>query len=263
MTQGLAESSQDQNEFRRLLMSGPIGEKYPPVACDLLVQFYAMVVFENHQQNLTRLLSPLDFYQGHVLDVLEWMWCLDSQKGWRLDSQNLDIQTPPVNFGYPIVDLGSGVGVPGVIVAILTIHGYPNDHLDIQTPKWILTESEVRKTEFLGRAVGQLGLDNQVSVHHGRAEQYLATHSAPVVMARAVGTVEKIYSWIRQCSTWNILVLFKGPGWSDEWAAFQGGRYRRELSVELEHGYFVGEKTRKIVVLRRVPQNVPRGTMKK
>src|SRR5689334_13119039 len=86
---------------------------------DQLVQFYRLVCEENSHQNLTRLISPEDFLRGHVLDVVELL---------------------KLNFlQYPALDLGSGLGVPGLLAALL----YPE--------KWVLIESEGRKAEFLNR----------------------------------------------------------------------------------------------------------------
>jgi len=191
-------------------------EKIAPI-----LSFYELVLKENETQNLTRLTSPSDFYYGHVVDVLELL------KSFQLQ--------------YPILDLGSGVGVPGILVALLA------------DGEWVLAESEKRKAEYLQQAVLTFNLGSRVKVFPGRAETYLKGNSLPTVIARAVGPVERIYSWIRSCSTWNNLILFKGPGWTDEWADFQKGRYRRELSLEKEHLYTVGpeNKSRRIVHLIR------------
>jgi 16S rRNA (guanine527-N7)-methyltransferase len=208
----------DSQEFLDVLKRG-----WPGLSSDeyLSIQrFRDLVVAENARQNLTRLLNPTDFFEGHVLDVKELL-SLD----W---------------VSRPAMDLGSGVGVPGLLSAVLD-----------QKP-WVLAESEGRKAAFL-------------EVFSGRAEACLKTLSSEnavqSVVARAVGPVERIYSWIRDCSTWNNLILLKGPGWEKEWEAFQSGRYRGELTVSRTHDYKVGQeqKLRKIIRLDRVP----RGTKKK
>ena len=60
------------------------------------------------------------------------------------------------------------------------------------------------------------------------------------IVVRAVGPIERIYGWIRGCSTWNTLVLLKGPGWDEEWATFQAGKHHRELEIERQFGYNIG-----------------------
>jgi len=190
-----------------------------------ILEFYKWVCKENELQNLTRLISGRDFFEGHVCDVLAFH---------SLQA----LQT----IEFPALDLGSGVGVPGALSAI------------IRPEKWVLIDSEWRKADYLKRTVEAMGLNSHVQVESGRVEDYLKRKDAAeirTVVARAVGSVEKIYAWIRKCSTWNKLVLFKGPGWNDEWKAFQAGKFNGELKLDSEKSYEVGEKSRRIVILSR------------
>ncbi len=195
-----------------------------------VLSFYEFVQKENQAQNLTRLISPADFFQGHLLDVLELlhMECLV----------------------YPALDLGSGVGVPGLLASILM----PKS----TSYAWILAESEARKAEYLERAVIHLNLVPHVTVFAGRAEAYLKQHTVESIVIRAVGPVSRIYPWLRSCSTWNNLVLFKGPGWEDEWSQFQKTKWRQELKLQKVHLYRAGsgetQRERKIILLQRVPR---------
>ncbi|OFZ20126.1 MAG: hypothetical protein A2X94_09465 [Bdellovibrionales bacterium GWB1_55_8] len=188
-----------------------------------VVRFYDLLVEENSVQNLTRLTSPEDFLNGHLEDVLA-----------LLRSELL---------GPSAMDLGSGGGVPGLLAACL------------EERPWILVDSEKRKAEFLEKARSQLDLPH-VRVFHGRGEDVLLRTSADSIVARAVGPAERIFAWIGKCSTWNNLVLLKGPGWADEWGAFSRGRYRDKLKIGGEFEYAVGPelKQRRIVRLNRVPR---------
>jgi 16S rRNA (guanine527-N7)-methyltransferase len=172
---------------------------------------------ENEVQNLTRLISPKDFIDGHLIDVLE---LLKTQR-----------------VAFPAVDLGSGAGIPGLIAAI------------IGPGRWILAESEARKADFLRRAVLTLGLTS-VEVVAVRAESYLASQRCESVVSRAVGSAEKIYSWIGKCSTWNNLILFKGPKWADEKNELLTGQYRNQLAVGFEHHYETGPERKSRVIVR-------------
>jgi 16S rRNA G527 N7-methylase RsmG len=200
---------------------------------DRVVAFRELVVTENAQQNLTTLLSPEAFYFGHVVDVQR-----------LLEFSGLE---------YPAVDLGSGCGVPGLLASL------------ISEKPWFLVESEKRKAAFLLSATQALGVSGHVRVVDGRAEQWLSGAGASAgvksVVCRAVGPVDRIYGWLNRCSTWNNLVLLKGPGWTAEWETFQIGANRGELTMALSEGYSVGpeNKTRIIVRLDRVP----RGTIRK
>jgi 16S rRNA (guanine527-N7)-methyltransferase len=213
-----------------------LSHEWPELAAEqarLVDEFRDAVLEESSRQNLTKLLAPAEFVEGHVLDVKE-----------LLASGLVD---------FPAMDLGSGGGVPGLLSAILS------------PDPWILADSEGHKAAFLSRAAEKFGLGERVRVFSGRAEKFLADvepNSAPKsIVARAVGSVERIYSWIRPCSTWNNLVLLKGPRWEEEWAEFNKGRYRGELKLVDSCNYVVGpeKKQRIIVKLARVP----RGTSKK
>jgi 16S rRNA (guanine527-N7)-methyltransferase len=192
---------------------------------DRATRFHEILVRENQVQNLTRLISPRDFYEGHFLDVLE------AQRSGLLDGSRLD--------------LGSGCGVPGLLGAALGQKG------------WSLVDSEGRKAEFLKMAALELGID--VPVFSGRGEKVLGERPFDQVVARAVGTVEKVYSWIGGCSTWNTLLLFKGKGWEEEWRGFLQSKHRRHLEVEKIHAYSVGVEAKQRLIIR-LKRAVPRRT---
>jgi len=63
--------------------------------------------------------------------------------------------------GACCVDMGSGVGVPGVLLAML----HP-------TTTWRLLDANERRCEFADRAVRAVGLDDRVEVVHGRADDF-------------------------------------------------------------------------------------------
>jgi len=189
-----------------------------------ILSFYEIMLKENQIQNLTRLASPEEFYDYHLVDTLKVL-----ETGWIL---------------YPAMDLGSGGGIPGVLAAL------------IDKKAWILAESEKRKAEYLQRAVASLGIQGQVQVVAGRAEGFLKTDEVGSIVVRAVGTVEKIYGWIRKCSTWNNLILFKGPNWEEEWKTFVACPVGAELQVTGEVEYSVGpeQKGRRIIRVERTPE---------
>jgi len=191
----------------------------------LVLGFYDKLVAENRIQNLTRLISPSDFIQGHLIDVLSLL------KSGLLS--------------FPALDLGSGGGVPGLLAACL------------KSGEWVLSDSEARKAEFLSKTVKDLGLSD-VKVTAERAEKFLKSNSVSSVVARAVGPVERIYSWLHPCSTWNNLVLFKGPGWEKEWQEFSSGKFKGRLVIESRFDYVVGVEEKKRVIIRLA--RVPRGT---
>lgn len=189
-------------------------------ALERLLAFYALFVEENERQNLSKHVAPEDFWWGHLHDLRELM-----ASGWILPGS--------------AADLGSGGGIPGLAAAC------------VSPAPWILIESEGRKAEFLERAVQTLGLAH-VKVVNGRAERVIPKSSIGTIASRAVGKVSKIYGWIGKCSTWNNLVLFKGPGWEAEWEEFRTspvGNRLRVREVRRYPGGRDGDKARLLVDL--------------
>lgn len=209
----------DSPEFRKIIES-ECPEPLSSAQIDLLVRFREEVLKENEIQNLTRLLSPRDFYEGHVLDVIHL-----KKSGF---------------LSFPCLDLGSGMGVPGLIYALL----YGGE--------WVVCDSETKKAEFMARMIDLFRLD-KVSAASVRAEELLNTHSFSSIVSRAVGPVSRIYAWIGKSSTWNKLVLLKGPKWSDEWSDFQKTSQRNRLKLSQQYSYEVGaeKKSRILIQLSR------------
>lgn len=82
-----------------------------------------------------------------------------------------------------VVDVGSGAGLPGIAVAIL--------RPDL---RMTLLEPLLRRVEWLQEVIDDLGLA-QVSVTRGRAEEYVGTISADVVVVRAVAPLAVLAGW--------------------------------------------------------------------
>ena len=201
-----------------------VSQNYPELPLsskEQILRFHELLRIGNETQNLTRLISASDFYQGHLIDVCELL-----KTKW---------------LTYPALDIGSGAGVPGLLSAL------------IEKGEWVLSESEKRKAEFLQATVDALKIGTQVQVTSLRAEEYLRKKSINTLIARAVGPVDRIYSWIHHCSTWNKLILFKGPSWNDEWMRFQESKFKKDLVIDQTHSYVVGpeQKQRILISLKR------------
>ena len=186
------------------------------------VRFRERAVEENEKQNLTRLLSPQDFFEGHVLDVLHLY-----KTGWITEKT---------------LDLGAGMGVPGLLYALL----FGGD--------WVFSDSETSKAEFMSRIIDEFHL-RAAHATNQRAEEYIQSQGKEIstITSRAVGTVTKMFTWRSKSSTWNTLIVFKGPKWEEEWAEFSKSGQRKRLEIQGEYSYSVGidNKSRKIIRLRR------------
>ena len=82
-----------------------------------------------------------------------------------------------------LVDIGSGAGLPGIVLAIL------RPQLDV-----VLLESMLRRVAFLQECVDSLRIEN-ASVVRGRAEEYSGKVRADVVTARAVAPLDRLTNW--------------------------------------------------------------------
>lgn len=105
---------------------------------------------------------------------------------WERHLVNCAVAEELIPQGETVIDIGSGAGLPGLVLAIarpdLTVH---------------LVEPLLRRTTWLEAAVAELGLTT-VSVHRGRAEEVAAQKialEAPVVTARAVASLDKLITW--------------------------------------------------------------------
>lgn len=120
---------------------------------------------------------------------------------WRrhvLDSGQLMAHLPPPPDGRPrrLVDLGSGAGFPGLVLAIL---GAGDVHL---------VESDQKKSAFLRAAAAAAGVS--VSVHPVRIET-LSPLAADVVTARALAPFARLMPWLaRHLAPGGHAVIQKG-----------------------------------------------------
>lgn len=85
--------------------------------------------------------------------------------------------------GTSVVDLGSGAGLPGLVLAI--------SRPDLRVT---LVEPMARRTQFLEETVARLGLDN-VEVVRARAEELHGRLVADVVTSRALAPLERLLRW--------------------------------------------------------------------
>jgi 16S rRNA (guanine527-N7)-methyltransferase len=104
-----------------------------------------------------------------------------------------------------LVDLGSGAGLPGIVLALLLP--------DVEV---VLLERMERRAAFLQECVRVLGLPNAL-VRCGRAEDLAGQVAADVVTARAVAPMERLAGLALGLARPGGLVLaIKGAGAEDE-----------------------------------------------
>lgn len=174
-----------------------------------------LVAAANERLNLTRITAPRDVAVKHLLDCVA---------PWRKLVELAALSVERARSGSPPtwLDLGSGAGYPGVLLALL-----------LPQVKVVLVESIGKKAAFLSEVVRALALPN-AEVAAERAEEWLTQHVADVVVARAVGPVRDLLRLLRPVrSNWRRLVLYKGPGVEAEMA--QAAKDAEKLGLAAAH----------------------------
>jgi 16S rRNA (guanine527-N7)-methyltransferase len=106
--------------------------------------------------------------------------------------------------GERVLDVGTGGGVPGVIVAILR----PDLAMS-------LCESTQKKARAVEAIVAELGL--AIRVYPSRAEEVLEITTFDTLIARALAPLAKVLGWLRpHWEAFDRLLLVKGRSWVEE-----------------------------------------------
>jgi 16S rRNA (guanine527-N7)-methyltransferase len=125
---------------------------------------------------------------------------------WERHLVNCGVMAEMIPVGAGVVDVGSGAGLPGLVLAVA------RPDLAIT-----LVEPLARRTAFLDEVVEVLGLDN-VMVIRGRAEE-VVDHlpGADVVTARAVAALDKLTGWcLPLAAVGGRLLAMKGSSAAEE-----------------------------------------------
>ena len=149
----------------------------------LLEEYKKILLLENLNMNLIGKSTIDDFDQRHLLD------CIQIHKYIK-------------SFDGLIADIGSGAGLPGVILSIL---GFNNVSL---------IEKSSKKSSFLNKCKLRLGLN--FAVHNSLIEE-IKTLNFDVIVARAFAPISKIISVTKQITDNKTnYILLKGKTYNTE-----------------------------------------------
>lgn len=219
-----------------------------PVAREQLDGYVALLMDANSQFNLTALKDP---------DAIES----------RLIAGSLEILPFIPEDAGALLDIGSGGGIPGMVLAIA------RPELDVT-----LLDATSKKVTFLNETAAVLGLENLRALH-GRSEDLARDPSYrerfPVVTARAVARLATLVELVLPFVTpGGMAILPKGPGAAEELEearpaiGFVGGKRPRIEPSQLDDSLFVlidkGKPTperfpRRVGIPGKRPIGVPAG----
>jgi len=132
----------------------------------------------------------------------------EASRVWDRHILNCAVVAELVPDAGVLADLGSGAGLPGIVLALL------RPDVDI-----VLVESLARRVAFLTEAVEILGL-SRVRVIRGRAEDLAGQVSADIVTARAVAPLTRLAGWATGlCRPGGTVLAIKGASAPAELAA--------------------------------------------
>jgi len=140
-----------------------------------------------------------------------------------------------------ILDVGTGGGVPGVVVAIL--------RPDVQVT---LCESVKKKANAVAAIVESLGLP--IATNHARAENLLEDFRYHSLIARAVGPMAKMLQWFEpHWASFDRLLLVKGPRWTAERIEARQRGLFNNLQLRVRATYGMPETPSESVILEIRP----------
>lgn len=182
---------------------------------DALESFVAFLKREAESQNLISASTLDHIWARHIVDSAQLLLFTD-------------VSAEQINW----LDLGSGAGFPGLVIALLTKH------------QVTLVESRARRIDYLQRAIEMLDLTPRVRVA-GVTLERLETAPYGVISARAFAPLPKLFDLAARFATNNTLWLLpKGRNAKAEWEGAQAqwdGDFRVMDSVtDQEAGILVG-----------------------
>lgn len=151
---------------------------------DLLDRYRRLLWSWNERLNLTRHTTLEKFVTRDVFDSHQLSLLLE--------------------HGERVLDVGTGGGVPGVVLAIL------RPDLTVS-----LCESTQKKARAVDAIVAELG--EEIPVFATRAEEVLAVSTFDTLVARALASLRKVLTWLApHWDAFDQLLLIKGRSWVEE-----------------------------------------------
>lgn len=191
-----------------------IEARFGRAALERLAPFVALVVAENQQQNLIAPSTVPTIWSRHVVDSAQLM--------------------PFDQAGTTWLDIGTGGGFPGIVVALL------------RSDPVALVEPRTKRAAFLRHAAERLALTH-VDVRASKVEA-VRDIEAGVISARAVATLDGLFTAAQHCAGGRTRWLL--PKGRSVQADLAEARRRWSLMFHVEQSVVDAESS--IVVIDRV-----------
>lgn len=155
---------------------------------------------------------------------------------WDRHLINCGLLAPLVPEGARVADLGSGAGLPGLVLALA--------RPDLEVT---LIEPMARRAAFLSEACAALEA-HHVTVVRGRAEDWTGPARFEVVTARAVAPLAKLLTWAMPLvAPGGMLLAMKGTSAQEEIAAAGDGLTAWRAQAEVVRFAVPGASTATVV----------------
>jgi 16S rRNA (guanine527-N7)-methyltransferase len=174
----------------------------PPESFPGLAAYAARLWWWNERLNLTRHTDVEKFVSRDVGDAVALL--------------------PHLARGERVLDVGTGGGVPGVLLAIMR----PDLRVE-------LCESVGKRAAAVTAIIAEIGLG--MPMHAAAAQSLLPTRASgperfDTLVVRAVAPLEKLLGWFEPLrDAYGRLLVIKGPRWEEEFATARGKGFGRKM----------------------------------
>lgn len=159
----------DRESLRARLRAGAEALRLdlPDASLEKLLDYLVLLHKWNAVYNLTAVRDPEQMLTQHLLDCMAAL--------------------PAFAGASHVLDVGSGGGLPGIVIAIWGQHAAPAMRIE-------MIDTVSKKTAFLTQVRAELGLTNAV-VHTGRVEQLRTAEKFDVITSRAFAELSDFIHW--------------------------------------------------------------------
>jgi 16S rRNA (guanine527-N7)-methyltransferase len=149
---------------------------------------------------------------------------------------------PFLDSGASVLDVGTGGGVPGAVLAIV--------RPDLEVA---LCDSVAKKAKAVEAIVKEAGIE--VQVHHAPAQELVEREEFDVLIARAVAPLSKLLRWFEpHWDKFERLLVIKGPAWLEERAEAREAGLLRKIDLRKLAAYPLAGTHSESVVLSLRPK---------